>query len=91
VLLIDGLPAATLAAFLTSLQQETEAEIKKKELIRATNLEPLIHRLLWEFPVERRSLNPYSIPVLQQRLHTLPLPDRRALAQRLAAIQPYHN
>jgi hypothetical protein len=90
-LLIDDMPAATLAAFLTELKGETEAEIKKKELIRATNLEPLIHRLLWEFPAERRSLNPYSIPVLQQRLHTLPLPDRRALAQRLATIQHQHH
>ena len=90
-LLIDDLPAATLAAFLTELKGETEAEIKKKELIRTANLEPLIHRLLWEFPAERRSLNPYSIPVLQQRLHTLPLPDRRALAQRLAAFQPHDH
>lgn len=90
-LLIDELPAATLAAFLTELKGETEAEIKKKELNRATNLEPLIHRLLWEFPSEQRSLNSYSIPVLQQRLHTLPLPDRRALARRLAAFQLHHN
>lgn len=41
----------------------------------------------WEFPPEWRSINRYSIPVLQQRLHTLPLPDRRALAHRLAATQ----
>ncbi|MEZ4735812.1 MAG: hypothetical protein R3E79_52650 [Caldilineaceae bacterium] len=41
----------------------------------------------WEFPPEQRSIHRDSIPVLQQRLHTLPLPDRRALAQRLAATQ----
>lgn len=84
-LLVKEIPATTLTAFMTELKSVTEAEINQKESIRAANLEPLIHRLLWEFPPERRSINPYSIPVLQQRLHTLPLPDRRALAQRLAA------
>lgn len=90
-LLVHEIPATTLAAFLAELKRVTEAEIKKKEMSRAANLEPLIRRLLWEFPPERRSLNPDSIPVLQQRLHTLPLPDRRALAQRLATLQPQPN
>ena len=86
-LLAHDIPATALAAFLMELKGITEAEIKKKEMSRANNLEPLIHRLLWEFPAERRSLNADSIPVLQQRLHTLSLPDRRALARRLATIQ----
>jgi len=90
-LLVKEIPATTLTAFVTELKTATEAEIKKKESMRAANLDPLIHRLLWEFPPERRSINPYSIPVLQQRLPTLPLPDRRALAQRLAATQLHQN
>lgn len=90
-LLAHDIPATALAAFLMELKGITEAEIKKKEMSRANNLEPLIHRLLWEFPAERRSLNADSIPVLQQRLHTLSLPDRRALARRLATIQHQSN
>ncbi len=90
-LLVDEISAERLGAFVAKLKSETEAEIKKKELSRAANLEPLIHRLLWEFPPERRSLNVYSIPVLQQRLHTLPLPDRRALAHRLAMLHQPSN
>ena len=90
-LLAHDIPATALAAFLMELKGITEAEIKKKEMSRANNLEPLIHRLLWEFPAERRSLNADSIPVLQQRLHTLSLPDRRALARRLATIQHQPN
>lgn len=90
-LLAHDIPATALAAFLMELKGVTEAEIKKKEMSRANNLEPLIHRLLWEFPAERRSLNADSIPVLQQRLHTLSLPDRRALARRLATIQHQPN
>lgn len=90
-LLAHDIPATALATFLMELKGITEAEIKKKEMSRANNLEPLIHRLLWEFPAERRSLNADSIPVLQQRLHTLSLPDRRALARRLATIQHQPN
>lgn len=90
-LLAHDIPATALATFLMELKGITEAEIKKKEMSRANNLEPLIHRLLWEFPAERRSLNADSIPVLQQRLHTLSLPDRRALARRLATIQHQSN
>lgn len=90
-LLAHDIPATALAAFLMELKGVTEAEIKKKEMSRANNLEPIIHRLLWEFPAERRSLNADSISVLQQRLHTLSLPDRRALAQRLATLQHQPN
>ena len=89
-LLVKDIPAASLTTFITDLKRETEAEVKKKEVMRSANLEPLVRRLLWEFPSEQRFINFYSIPVLQQRLHTLPLPDRRALASHLA-VTPHKN
>lgn len=83
-LLTKAVSATTLNAFVAELVTATEDEVKKKELIRTNNLEPLVRRLLWEFPPERRTINPFSIPVLRQRLATLPLPDRHALAKQLA-------
>lgn len=82
-LMTKALPESELLAFIALLKRETEAEVKKKEKKRAENLEPLLQRLLWDFPVERRSINRASRPVLKQRLGTLPLPDRNALVKQL--------
>lgn len=82
-LMTKALPESELLAFIALLKRETEAEVKKKEKKRAENLEPLLQRLLWDFPMERRSINRASRPVLKQRLGTLPLPDRNALAKQL--------
>ena len=86
-LLVKPIDTDSLTAFLTTLKTETEAEVKKKVKERATNLDGLVRRLLWEFPAEQRTINPFSIAVLQQRLQTLPLPDRQALAQRLQSAK----
>jgi hypothetical protein len=90
-LLTKAIPAATLSTFLSALVTATAAEIKKKELMRAANLDPLIRRLLWEFPPERRTINTFSVPVLRQRLAALPLPDRYALAKRLDRLTDPHT
>lgn len=82
-LVTQPLPESDLLAFIALLKRETEAEVKKKEKKRAENLEPLLQRILWDFPVERRGINAASRPVLKQRLGTLPLPDRNALAKQL--------
>lgn len=79
------IPTSALATFVSELVAETAAEIKKKELIRTNNLDPLVYRLLWEFPPEQRTINQRSIPVLQQRLSSLPLPDRHVLSKHLEA------
>lgn len=86
-LVTHDLPAEALHEFLSHLKAATEAEVKKKEQQRTANLDPLIRRLLWEFPSELRTINAQSIPVLQQRLHTLSLPDRRVLSRRLTIAQ----
>ncbi len=85
-LLTKAIPEEGLRAFVAELVAATGEEIKKKELMRTNDLEPLVRRLLWEFPPERRTINSFSIPVLRQRLATLPLPDRQALAKQLARL-----
>lgn len=82
-LLTQALPESTLLEFFAQLKLATESEVKKKEQKRTENLDPLLHRLLWDFPPERRGINAASKPVLKQRLRTLPLPDRNALAKQL--------
>lgn len=82
-LITQPLSESDLLAFIALLKRATEAEVKKKEQKRAENLEPLLQRLLWDFPRERRGINGASRPILKQRLWTLPLPDRNALAKQL--------
>jgi predicted nucleotidyltransferase component of viral defense system len=86
-LMTHYLPIDSLCQFLDQLKAATEAEVKKKEKQRTENLEPLVRRLLWDFPSELRTVNPQSIPVLKQRLPTLSLPDRLVLTRRLAPDQ----
>jgi hypothetical protein len=82
-LVTQALPESALIEFFAQLKSETEIEVKKKEKKRIENLDPLLQRLLWDFPPERRGINAASRPVLKQRLRTLPLPDRNALAKQL--------
>jgi predicted nucleotidyltransferase component of viral defense system len=82
-LVTEALSESALLEFVARLTRETAAEVKKKEKKRTENLDPLLQRLLWDFPPERRGINADSRPVLKQRLRTLPLPDRNALAKQL--------
>jgi hypothetical protein len=78
-LITSDLPEKTLIDFVHDLKSKTEAEIKKKEAAALKNIQTVVEKLLWDFPRETRNINPYSRPVLQQRLKGLKLPEQMAL------------
>lgn len=78
-LLCQPIDEAELAQFVEELKHATQAEIKKKEQDAREHIQQIIVKLLWDFPRERRDINPFSIPVLKRRLNQLKLPERRAL------------
>ncbi len=78
-LMLEDLNEHVLHDFAQHIQQRTEEEIKKKERVAYEHLEDVIGKLLWDFPYEKRTMNGYSAPVLKSRVHTLKLPERRAL------------
>jgi predicted nucleotidyltransferase component of viral defense system len=80
-LVIEELNPIILSDFLEELKSKTQAEIKKKEELAIKNITGIIAKILWDFPKERRILSEYSQPVLTQRLETLPLPEKMALAK----------
>jgi hypothetical protein len=84
VLLTTDLDEESLTGFVAELKAQAEAEVKKKEQIALDNIDPIVSKLLWDFPAERRTVNPYSRAVLQRRLRSLQLPERRAMERRLA-------
>ena len=84
VLLTTDLDEELLTEFVAELKVQAEAEVKKKEQIALDNIDPIVSKLLWDFPAERRTVNPYSRAVLQRRLRSLQLPERRAMERRLA-------
>jgi hypothetical protein len=86
-LILVHLDPEALTEFLQRLIARTEAEIKKKVAELADHLRPVIEKLLWDFPRERRTLNAQSIPVLQRRIQRSPLPERLAMEQALAQLQ----
>ena len=73
-LLTQDLDEMALGLFVEEIKLRTEAEIKKKENVTRENIQDLIERLLWDFPREDRTLNPYSIPVLRRRLESIAIP-----------------
>ena len=83
-LLTTDLDEESLTGFVAELKAQTEAEVKKKEQIALDNIDPIVSKLLWDFPAERRTVNPYSKAVLQRRLRSLQLPERRVMERRLA-------
>jgi hypothetical protein len=85
-LILVHLDPEALTEFLQRLIARTEAEIKKKVAELADHLRPVIEKLLWDFPRERRTLNAQSIPVLQRRIQRSPLPERLAVEQALAQL-----
>jgi len=84
VLLTTDLDEEALIGFVAELKAQAEAEVKKKEQIALDNIDPIVSKLLWDFPAERRTVNPYSRAVLQRRLRSLQLPERRVMERRLA-------
>ncbi len=74
-----------LTRFLDELVSATEKQVKKKEDL--VIIDDVIKSLLWDFPRERRSIDHFSIPVLERRLKTLPLPQKRALQKTLRQSQ----
>jgi len=80
-LITEPLSPEKLAVFVAELKREVEMEVKKKERLMANTLSNWLPGLLWDFPRERRTINEYSIPILRQRLKTLPLPEKMALGK----------
>jgi hypothetical protein len=78
-LVTEALSPDELSDFTLQLKRYTELELKKKVALATENMQPLVERLLWDFPPEDRVLNPYSRPVLARRLRQIPLPNRIAL------------
>jgi hypothetical protein len=50
-----------------------------KERSAMSNIQKIIEKLLWDFPIEDRKLDQYSKPVLKRRSRQLPSPESRAL------------
>lgn len=73
----------SLSDFVNNLKLKTELEVKKKEQAALKNIQPVVEKLLWDFPREDRNINKYSIPVLKRRLGSLIFPERMALQKLL--------
>lgn len=86
-LVTNPLSEEQLSNFINTLKLKTEAEVKKKEQIALGNIEPIVTKLLWDFPPENKKITLYSRPVLQQRLKRLKLPERLALEETLLLFQ----
>ena len=59
---------------------KTELEVKKEQ-VALKNIQPVVEKLLGDFPREDRNINKYSIPVLKRRQDSLILPERLALQE----------
>ena len=73
------------ARFVTSLRDEVAAEIKKKVAEYRLRLGSIVFDLLWDTPSELRTINEQTHDVLERRAPQLPLPQRIALLEALAA------
>lgn len=71
--------------FVTTLRAEVGAEIKKKVAEYRPRLDTIAASLLWDTPSELRTINERTRAVLERRAPQLPLPQRIALLEALAA------
>ena len=84
-LLVEPIEEADFARFVALLRDEVAAEIKKKVSEYRLRLDSIVSDLLWDTPSELRTINDRTRAVLERRAPQLPLPQRIALLEALAA------
>lgn len=84
-LLIEPIDETDSAHFVSTLRDEVGSEIKKKVAEYRERLDTIVSDLLWDTPRELRTINERTRPVLERRAPQLPLPQRIALLEALAA------
>jgi hypothetical protein len=84
-LLTEPIDEADFARFVVTLREEIAAEIKKKVADYRSRLDAVVSSLLWDTPLELRTINERTRAVLERRASQLPLPQRIALLEALAA------
>jgi Nucleotidyl transferase AbiEii toxin, Type IV TA system len=84
-LLMEPIDERDFDRFVASLRDEISAEIKKKVAEYRRQLDAIAASLLWDTPGELRTINERTRPVLERRAAQLPLPQRIALLEALAA------
>jgi len=76
---------AAFERFVEILHVEIAREIKKKIVESESRLGAIITELLWDTPIESRTINQHTRPVLARRAERLPLPQRVALLRALSS------
>lgn len=84
-LLVTPIGEAGFARFVKALRDEVSAEVKKKVAEYRLRLDSIVSDLLWDTPSELRTINDRTRDVLEHRAPQLPLPQRIALLEALAA------
>ncbi|MEA2688034.1 MAG: hypothetical protein QOD51_641 [Candidatus Eremiobacteraeota bacterium] len=84
-LLTEPIDEADFDRFVTTLRDEVANEIKKKVAEYRSRLDAVVASLLWDTPSELRTINERTRGVLERRAQQLPLPQRIALLEALAA------
>jgi Nucleotidyl transferase AbiEii toxin, Type IV TA system len=84
-LLTEPIGDEEFARFVATLRDEIGAEIKKKVAEWREQLGAIAADLLWDTPSELRTINERTRAVLERRAAQLPLPQRIALLEALAA------
>lgn len=84
-LLVEPIDEEDFARFVATLRDEVAAEIKKKVSEYRRRLDAIVSSLLWDTPSELRTINDRTRAVLERRAPQLPLPQRIALLEALAA------
>lgn len=84
-LLTEPINEADFETFVATLRDEIAKEIKKKVAEYRGRVAGLVADLLWDTPVESRTINDATRPVLARRAERLSLPARMALLAALAA------
>ena len=84
-LLVEPIGVSDFARFVTSLRDAVAAEVKKKVAEFRLRLDSIVADLLWDTPRELRTINERTRDVLERRARQLPLPQRIALLEALAA------
>lgn len=83
--LVEPIDESGFARFVTSLREAVAAEVKKKVAEFRLRLDSIVSDLLWDTPRELRTINDRTRDVLERRARQLPLPQRIALLEALAA------
>jgi hypothetical protein len=84
-LLTEPIGETDFTNFVAALRDEVATEIKKKVADYRSHLDTVVSSLLWDTPLELRTINERTRPVLERRASQLPLPQQIALLEALAA------